>query len=122
MLLNNLGEKYSLFVHRIVALRDDILDFDKVVTILYEEDRLLKSDKHNITIVVVKRDKSSSTSSKGNSRGGNNSRGGRGGRNSSNTIGDRYSKNPNSTNFKGEGKPPKYKRYLPNSKGNLKKH
>ena len=118
VLLDNLGEKYSSFVHRIVASRDEVPEFDKVVTMLYEEDRLLKSDKHNKA--------SGNGNGKGNGRGGSNSRGGRGGRggrNNGNTnTNDRHSKNPNSTNYKGEGDPPECEKCPTNAKGNLKKH
>ena len=125
VLLDNLGEKYSLFVYRIVASRDEVPEFDKVVIMLYEEDRLLKSDKHNIAIAAIKKDKAlGNNNSKGNNRGGSNSRGGRGGRNNSNINigGNRYLKNPKSTNYKGEGDLPKYEKYELNAKGNLKKH
>ena len=125
VLLDNLGEKYSLFVYRIVASRDEVPEFDKVVIMLYEEDRLLKSDKYNITIAAAKKDKAlGNNNGKGNNRGGSNSRGGRGGRNNSNTNIDsnRYLKNPKSTNYKGEGDLPKCKKYKSNTKGNLKNY
>lgn len=44
LLLNNLNSKYKDFVHRLVTQLDNILDFDKIVTLLHEEDRLLKRD------------------------------------------------------------------------------
>ena len=124
VLLDNLGEKYSSFVHRIVASRDEVPEFDKVVTMLYEEDRLLKSDKHNIAMAAAAKNKGNGNSNgKGNNRGGSNSRGGRGGQNDGNTnTGDRHSKNPRSTNYKGDGDPPECDKCSTNAKGNLKKH
>ena len=132
VLLDNLSEKYSLFVHRIVASGDEIPDFDKIVTMLYKEDRLLKSDKASIAMAAAmkryKKEMDENKSSKGNGntnsgRGGNNSGGGRGGRNNNNNSGgDRPSKNPNNVNYKGEGDPPECAKCPPNAKGNLKKH
>ena len=55
VLLDNVEENYPQFVHRVVASGDEVLvpDFDKVVTMLYEEDRLLKSDTWNIAIAAA---------------------------------------------------------------------
>lgn len=44
LLLNNLDSKYKDFVHRLITSLDDVLNFDKIVTLLDEEDRLLKRD------------------------------------------------------------------------------
>ena len=56
LLLNNLDIKYKNFVHRIITSLNEVLDFDKIVTLLYEEERLLKRDiKEQVMIVVMKR-------------------------------------------------------------------
>ena len=109
VLLDNMGEKYSQFVHRIVASQDEIFDFDKIVTMLYEEDRLLKSDTSNIAMsVAMKRYKKEmedkKSSGKGNANSGRGGRGGRGGNNrNTNGGGNRHSKSPNNVNYKGDG-------------------
>ena len=127
VLLDNVGGKYSQFVHRIVASRDEIPDFDKVVTMLYEKDRLLKSDASNIAMAAASgRGGNNSRGGRGNNnsgRGGNNSRGGRGGNNNggNNGKGD-HSKNPNNVNYKGDGDPPECSKCTPNASGKLKKH
>ena len=104
---------------------------------LYEEDRLLKIDTFNVAMAAaMKRYKKEledkKSLGKGNSalgRGGNTSRGGRGGRggnnsnNNSNTSGgDRYLKNPNNVNYKGDGDLPEYIKYTLNANSKLKKH
>ncbi|CAF9916357.1 hypothetical protein IMSHALPRED_003053 [Imshaugia aleurites] len=45
LLLNNLGIKYKDFVHRQLTQSIDPPDFDKVVTLLHEEDRLKRDNK-----------------------------------------------------------------------------
>ena len=137
VLLNNVGKKFTQFVHRIVASQDEIPDFNKIVTMLYKEDRLLKTDTSNIAIATaMKRYKKEledeKSSGKGNlalGRGGNTSRGGRGGRggnngnNNDNTSGgNRYLKNPNNVNYKGDGDLPECTKYTPNTNGKLKKY
>ena len=47
ILLNNLDHKYKDFVRRMVTSLDDIPNFDKLVVLLHEEDRLLKRDKRS---------------------------------------------------------------------------
>ena len=44
LLLNNLDGKYKDFVYCLVTQLDDLPDFDKIVTLLHEEDCLLKRD------------------------------------------------------------------------------
>ena len=44
ILLNNLDGKFRDFVHRLLTTLDNLSNFDKIVIILYEEDRLLKRD------------------------------------------------------------------------------
>ena len=44
LLLNNLDSKYKDFVYRLITQLDDMPDFNKIVTLLHEEDRLLKRD------------------------------------------------------------------------------
>ena len=134
VLLHNVEKNYPHFVHRIVASGDEVPDFDKVVTMLYKEDRLLKSDTSNIAMAAaMKRYKKElgdkKTSGKGNSntnscRGVNNSRGGRGGNSSSNNNGGgvRHSKNPKNVNYKGDGDPPECSKCTPSANGKLKKH
>ena len=123
--LDNVGEKYTQFVHRIVASQDEIPGFDKIVTTLYEEDRLLKRDTSNIAMAAATKrykkgmeDKKSSRKSNANS-----GRGGRGGNNSNNSGGgDRHSKNLNNMNYKGDGDPPECNKCTPHADGKLKKH
>lgn len=126
VLLDNVGEKYSQFVHRIVASRDEIPDFDKVVAMLYEEDRLLKSDNTNIAMAAaMKRYKKELEDKKSSGKGNNNNtNSGRGGNNNTNNNSgdDRHSKNPNNVNYKGEGDPPECSKCTPNVNGKLKKH
>lgn len=126
VLLDNVGKKYSQFVHRIVASRDEIPDFDKVVAMLYEEDRLLKSDNTNIAMAAaMKRYKKELEDKKSSGKGNNNNtNSGRGGNNNTNNNsgGDRHSKNPNNVNYKGEGDPPECSKCTPNVNGKLKKH
>ena len=45
ILLKNLGVKYKEFVHRLVTQLDDSPDFDRIVTLLHEEDRRQKRDR-----------------------------------------------------------------------------
>ena len=40
LLLNNLDSKFKDFVYRLITRLDELPDFDEIVTILYEEDRL----------------------------------------------------------------------------------
>ena len=44
LLLNNLDSKYKKFTYRIIISLNDILDFDKMITLLHEEKRLFKRD------------------------------------------------------------------------------
>lgn len=53
LLLNNLDGKYKDFVHRLVLQLDDMPDFDKIVTLLHEEDRLLKRDNKEQAMAVA---------------------------------------------------------------------
>ena len=73
LLLNNLDSNFKDFVHRLVTQLDDLPDFDKIVTLLHEEDRLLKRDH--------KKQEDKKTRSNESSRGGRNSGRGRGSNN-----------------------------------------
>ena len=56
VLLNNLNNKYKNFVYRILTQLDDILNFDKLITLFHEEDRLFKRNiKEIIMIVIIKK-------------------------------------------------------------------
>ena len=56
VLLNNLDSKYKNFVYRILTQLNDVSDFNKFVTLLYEEDRLFKRNiKEIIMIAIMKR-------------------------------------------------------------------
>ena len=56
VLLNNLNSKYKNFVYRMLTQLNNVSDFDKLITLFHEEDRLLKRDiKKIIMIVIMKR-------------------------------------------------------------------
>ena len=57
MLLNNLNSKYKPFVHRIIISLDDVSNFNKIVALLHEEERLLKRDNKKIAITAVMKNK-----------------------------------------------------------------
>ena len=44
LLLNNLNFKYKKFTYRTIISLNDILDFDKMITLLYKEEYLFKRD------------------------------------------------------------------------------
>ena len=110
LLLNNLDIKYKNFVHRIITSLNEVLDFDKIITLLHEKERLLKRDiKEQVMIVVMKRFKQEKnekkTSNRDNSNRDRDSTRDRGGRN--NNITQLIFKNSNSTNYKSDNDPPK---------------
>ena len=53
LLLNNLNEKYKDFIYRLIIQLDDIPNFNKIVTLLYKEKRLLKRDTKEIAIIAA---------------------------------------------------------------------
>ena len=53
MLLNNLDSKYKLFVYRIIISLDNVSNFNKIVVLLHEEERLLKRDNKKIAIATA---------------------------------------------------------------------
>ena len=56
LLLNNLDIKYKNFVHRTITSLNEVLDFDKIVTLLHKKERLLKRDiKEQVMIAAMKR-------------------------------------------------------------------
>ena len=57
MLLDNLNNKYKLFVYRIIISLDDVSNFNKIVALLYEEERLLKRDNKKIAIATIIKNK-----------------------------------------------------------------
>ena len=57
MLLNNLNNKYKLFIHRIIISLDDVFDFNKIVALLHEEERLLKRNNKKIAIAATMKNK-----------------------------------------------------------------
>lgn len=127
LLLKNLDGKYKDFVHRLVTQLDDTPDFDKIVTCLYEEDRRLKRDNKDQAMAAAMKKYNKEQEEKKASRGNNsNNRGrrktgrGRGGHN--NNCNDRPSKNPNSTNYKGDGDTPECSKCQPLASGNKKRH
>ena len=130
LLLNNLDGKYKDFVHRLVTQLDDMPDFDKIVTLLHEEERLLKRDTKEIAMAAaVKRfQKEQEEKKKGNTnsnsgRGGRNTGQGRGGsNNNNNNTGLRPSKHPSSTNYKGDGDAPECPKCSPLPSGKKRKH
>lgn len=129
LLLNNLDSKYKDFVHRQVVSLDEMPDFDKIVTLLHEEDRLLKKDnKEQAMAAAMKRfhkeqeDKKASKGGTSNRNSNTNSSGrGKTGRNGSNSGGN-PSTNKNSSNYKGDGDPPECTKCTPLANGNRKKH
>ena len=98
--LNNLDGKYKDFVHRLVTQLNDLPDFDKIVTLLHEKDRLLKRDNKEQAMVAAMRRYQKEQGEKKIVKGKNNQgRGGRPpgrGRGGNNNGNDRPSKNPNS--------------------------
>lgn len=130
LLLNNLDSKYKDFVHRLVTQLDNMPDFDKIVTLLHEEDRLLKRDvKEQAITASMKRfqkeqeDKKNSRSNHNDSgRGGRTSGRGRGNNNNNSNTDDRASKNPNSSNYKGDGDALEYLRCPPLPSEKKKQH
>ena len=125
LLLNNLDIKYKNFVHRTITSLNEVPDFDKIVTLLHEEERLLKRDtKEQAMAAAMKRFKQEEdekkTSGRGNSNRGRGSTRGRGGRNNNTTQ--LISKNPNSTNYKGDGDPPECPKCHPNKDGSKRLH
>ena len=56
ILLNNLNNKYKNFVHRILTQLNDILNFNKLITLFYKENRFFKKNiKEIIMIAIMKR-------------------------------------------------------------------
>ena len=126
LLLNNLDTKYKDFIHRLVTQLDDIPNFNKIVTLLHEEDRLLRKDVKEQAMAASLKRFHKEQEEKKNSRSGNDSgRGGKAsgrGRGNNNNANDRASKNPNSSNYKGDGDAPECSKCTPLANGNKKKH
>ena len=56
LLLNNLGTKFKDFLHRLVTQFDDVPDFDRIVTLLHVEERLIERyNKESATTAAMKR-------------------------------------------------------------------
>ena len=56
VLLNNLNNKYKNFIYRILTQLNDVLNFNKFITLFYKEDRFFKRNiKKIIMIVVIKK-------------------------------------------------------------------
>lgn len=143
LLLNNLNSKFKKFVHCLLTTLDDVPNFDKIVTLLHKEERLLKREvEESAKAAALKRfnkeqeDKKKSRGNHNNNsrgNGNNNSGSGRGGRNSgggrgcsnnntNNDNGPQPSRNPNNANYKGTGEAPDCTRCAPNLNGSRKKH
>lgn len=106
LLLNNLNTKYKDFVHRQLTTLDDVPDFDKILTLLHGEDRLLKRDNKEQAMAAALRKLHKEREEKKNSRGTNSGRrekssgGGRGGNtNNNNNTNAKISKNPASSKY-----------------------
>ena len=102
ILLKNLDPKYKEFVHRLVTQLDDNPDFDRIVTLLREKDRLQKRDhKEQPMAAALKKASKPNESGTGRgelSRGGRCSssrRGGRGDNNNTADSGPQISENSN---------------------------
>ena len=52
-----MNNKYKLFVYRIIISLDDISNFNKIVILLYEEERLFKRDNKEIAIAAIIKNK-----------------------------------------------------------------
>ena len=128
LLLNNLDSKYKDFVHRLVTSLDDVPNFDKIVTLLHEEDRLQKRDNKESAMAAALRKFNKDQEEKKNARSNDASRGGRGsgrGRGNAGNTGNpgaRISKNPNNSNYKGDGEPPDCSKCLIPANGVKKKY
>ena len=127
LLLNNLDIKYKDFVHRTITSLNEVPDFDKIVTLLHEEERLLKRDtKEQAMAAAMKRFKQEEDEKKVSDRGNSNSNRDRdstrdrGGRN--NNITQLIFKNSNSTNYKGDGDPPECSKCHLNKNNNKRLH
>ena len=120
LLLNNLNGKYKDFIYRLIIQLDDIPNFNKIVTLLYKEERLLKRDTKEIAIIAtVKRfQKKQKEKKKGNInsnldyRGRNIGQGRNRSNNNNNNTGLRPLKYLSSTNYKGNDDAPKCSKYL----------
>ena len=128
ILLNNLDGKFRDFVHRLLTTLDELPNFDKIVTTLHEEDRLLKRDnKDQAMAAAMKRyqkeqedKKASKSNNSGSNTNNSNSNSTRGKGNNSSNNG--ASNKPNSPNYKGEGEPPECMKCEPLANGTRKKH
>ena len=120
MLLNNLDGKFKEFVHRLlVHMKDKTPEFDEIVALLYEEERLLKKDtKEQALFTAMKKFNKDQDEKK---RASLFNRGGSGG-NSNNSNAPKLSKNLNSSNYKGDGKPPKCSKCPPTESGKKRTH
>ena len=106
MLLNNLDGKFKEFVHRLlVHIKDKIPDFDEIVALLYKKERLLKKNTKKQALFTAM--KKFNKEQKEKKRASLFNRGGSGNNNSNNSNAPKPSKNPNNSNYKGDGKPPK---------------
>ena len=105
-------------------------NFNKIVTLLYKKERLLKRDIKEIAIIAaIKRfQKKQKEKKKGNinsnlgHRGRNTGQGRSRSNNNNNNTGLRFSKHPSSTNYKSNGNAPKYPKYLPLPSEKKRKH
>ena len=107
MLLHNLGTKYKDFRHRIITQIGEIPDFDRIITLLHEEERLLKRDNKELVLAAALKKVSKEVNRGEPNRGGrSNSSSERRGRGNNNNTGSQISKNPASSNYKGEDDKP----------------
>ena len=51
--MNNLNDKYKNFVHRMLTQLNEVSDFNKLITLIYEKDRLFKRNIKKITITAI---------------------------------------------------------------------
>ena len=134
ILLHNLDSKYKEFIHRMITQLEELPDFDRIITLLHEEERLLSRDskKQAITAQIRRFQKeqeeknarrNTNTNNSNSNRGGRSSRGRGGGTNSQNNNNSgRPSKNPNSTWYKGDGDLPECSKCPTNFSGNKRRH
>lgn len=130
LLLNNLDGKYKDFVHRLVSSIDEVPDFERIVTMLREEEYLLKRDSNELAMAAALKNIYKEQDDKKSDRGNTNNNGGRGGRsrgrgrntNTNTNTNDRWSSNSNNPNYKKEGEKPECHKCLSNARGKLKKH
>ena len=101
MLLNNLNEKFKEFVHGLlIHIKDKTLEFNEIIALLYEEERLLKKNIKEQALFSAINKFNKEQEEKKRSALFNRGRGG----NSNNSNALKLFKNLNSSNYKGDGK------------------